>query len=232
MNKLFYLFSVCSRSKMNLFLDFLKTCDASPILASLGYGTAGTEIIDKLGLTGSEKAVFTSFVTAETWNKIKKGLYSTFGINNPGTGIAFITPVSSVVGKEQLNFLLGNQNFELGDESEMKNTRNELIVTVSNIGYSDRIMSVARENGAGGGTVIHAKGTGMEGSEKFMGITLASEKEITLIVARTECKNKIMTAISQSCGKNTEVKAIVFSLPVSDTAGIVFKDAEEAEETV
>ena len=38
----------------------------------------------------------------------------------------------------------------------------ELLVTIANTGYSDTIMKAARSAYAPGGTIIHAKGTGME----------------------------------------------------------------------
>ena len=83
----------------------------------------------------------------------------------------------------------------------MKNTNNELIVVIAEQGYTDLIMSAAREAGAYGGTVIHAKGTGMEFAEKFMGVSLAAEKEIVLIVAKTAQKNDIMKAIEKDFKK-------------------------------
>ena len=46
----------------------------------------------------------------------------------------------------------------------MKDTRYELLLVVANQGYTGSIMDAARTAGAGGGTVIHAKGTGMEGA--------------------------------------------------------------------
>lgn len=64
----------------------------------------------------------------------------------------------------------------------MKDTKYELLVVIANHGYSDLIMDAARGAGAAGGTVIHAKGTGMEGAEKFLGISLAAEKEMIYIV--------------------------------------------------
>ena len=42
--------------------------------------------------------------------------------------------------------------------------------------------------GAGGGTVIHAKGTGMELAEKFMHMTISAEKQMIFIVSKTEQK--------------------------------------------
>ena len=85
-------------------------------------------------------------------------------------------------------------------------------------------MDAAREAGAYGGTTIRAKGTGA-GAAKFFGLTLAEEKEIVFIVSRTEQKKDIMKAIMQKAGIDSKAHALVFSLPVSDTAGFRFADA-------
>ena len=82
------------------------------------------------------------------------------------------------------------------------------------------IMDAARAAGAYGGTVVHAKGTGMEAAEKFMGVSLAAEKEMVFIVTKTEQKNAIMQAIMKDAGLDSKAKSIVFSLPVTDTAGL------------
>lgn len=72
-----------------------------------------------------------------------------------------------------------------------------------------------RAEGAGGGTVLHAKGTGMEGARRFLGVDLVNEKEMVFIVARSSEKNQIMKAIMT--GADPKAGAIVFSLPVTDT---------------
>ena len=81
-------------------------------------------------------------------------------------------------------------------------------------------MDVARSVGAGGGTVIHAKGTGMETAEKFLGVSLAAEKEIILIVTRKKQKNAIMKAMMEQTGLASKEKTIIFSLPVTSTVGL------------
>ena len=60
----------------------------------------------------------------------------------------------------------------------------------------------------------------MEVAEKFMGVSLAAEKEIVFIVAKTEEKNAIMQAIMKDAGLDSKAKAIAFSVPVTDTAGL------------
>lgn len=70
----------------------------------------------------------------------------------------------------------------------------------------------------------------MEGAAKFLGVELVNEKELVLIVARTPEKNRIMKAIMD--GADKKAGAIVFSLPVTDTAGLrLLEDEESVAET-
>ena len=97
---------------------------------------------------------------------------------------------------------------------------------IANQGCIDTVMDAARSATAGGGTVIHAKGTGMESAEKFLGVSLAAEKEIILIVTKTKDKNQIMKAIMEKAGLESKEKAIVFSLPVTSTVGLRMREDE------
>ena len=121
---------------------------------------------------------------------------------------------------QELQILKKKEYYQKQEESTLKNTTHELIIVISEQGYTNLIMDAARAAGAHGGTVIHAKGTGMEAAEKFMGVSLAAEKEIVFIVAKTEEKNAIMQAIMKDAGPDSKAKAITFSLPVTDTAGL------------
>ena len=109
----------------------------------------------------------------------------------------------------------------------MKETAHELLLVICNQGYSETVMDAARVAGAAGGTIIHAQGTGMEQAERFLGISLASEKELIFIVTRTAERNGIMQAIMKDAGPDSKAKAIVFSLPVSDTAGLRLLEDED-----
>ena len=84
--------------------------------------------------------------------------------------------------------------------------------------------------GTGGGTVIHAKGIGMEKAEQFLGVSIAAEKEMIFIVTKSKGKNEIMKAIMEQAGMNSKAKSIVFFLPVTSTAGLRLQEEEPAEE--
>lgn len=62
----------------------------------------------------------------------------------------------------------------------------------------------------------------------ILGMTLVPEKEMVFIVVRKSQKNAIMKAIMDEAGTGTKAGAIVFSLPVTDTAGM--RMMEEIEE--
>ncbi len=187
-------------------------------------------MLDYFGLEATEKAVMAAVVTREMWRLLKKGLQKKMHIDVPGTGIAFIIPFSSIGGKKALQFLTDGQNFEKEEETVLKETEYELIIVILNQGYSNIVMDAAREKGAGGGTVIHAKGTGMEKAEQFLGVSIAAEKEMIFIVTKSKGKNEIMKAIMEQAGMNSKAKSIVFSLPVTSTAGLRLQEEEPAEE--
>lgn len=220
MGSLYLMTTIVDRKIAKKYIDLYESNDKSVMFITLGSGTAANEILDYLGLESSEKSVIFSVLDENTWLDIKKQLERKLRIDAPGGGIAFIIPLSSIGGKKTLQFLLENQNYKKEEESTLKNTDRELIVVIAEQGYTDMIMSAAREAGAYGGTVIHAKGTGTEAAEKFMGVTIAAEKEMIFIVAKTTQKNDIMTAIMEKAGLNTKAKSIAFSLPVTDTAGL------------
>jgi hypothetical protein len=131
-------------------------------------------------------------VTLSKWKEVKRQLQVKMKIDAPGLGIAFLLPLSSIGGKKALNYLTSGQDFVKGEESTLKDTKYELLVVIANQGYTELIMDAARKVRASGGTVIHAKGTGSQQAEKFMGVSLVPEKEMVFIVVRTDRKNAVM----------------------------------------
>lgn len=220
MGNIYLMTTIVDRKIIEKYLTLYRENDLHIMYVSLGYGTASNEILDYLGLDSIEKAVAISVVEEETWLTVKKQLQRKLRIDAPGGGIAFTIPLSSVGGRKTLEFLLEKTDYQKQEESTLKNTEHELIVVISQQGYTDVIMDAAREAGAYGGTVIHAKGTAGEVANKFMGVTIADEKEIVYIVSKSCEKNEIMKAVMEKAGLNSKAKAICFSLPVSDTAGL------------
>ena len=220
MSELYWMISVIPRGRAETFLTLCNAHGERVNLVSLGAGTASDAVLDSFGLESREKTVVFSVVTWESWKNLRRTLRAEMEMDRPGGGIAFLVPLSSIGGRKTLEFLTDGQSYVRGEESALKDTKYEMVVAIANPGYMEPVMAAARSAGAGGGTVLHAKGTGMEGAERFFGVSLAAEKEMVFIVARTEEKNGIMRAISEQAGMDTKAKAIVFSLPVTSTIGL------------
>ena len=224
MSNVFYLLTVAERSRLPDFMQIFRETGVEVCFVTLGHGTMDTASLRYPPLSSAEKAVCMSFVTEASWRTIKHELETKVKIDIPGVGMALIIPASSVGGKRELAFLLSGQKFTRGEESVLKNTDRELIIAICNQGYGETVMDAARSAGAGGGTIIHAKGTGMESAEKFFGVTLASDKTLVLIATKTSNKDGIMQAIMKMAGPDTPAHAISFSLPVTQTAGLRLTD--------
>lgn len=198
----------------------------------LGTGTAPTEILDYLYLSPNEKAVVFGVVTNAGLLPLLKNFKRRLYIDVPGNGIVATVPLNSIGGKRSLEYILDGQTLntsgkrvrpagaEEREERMSIKTDFELIIVIANEGYSDVIMDAARGAGAGGGTVLKAKGTGAEYSEKFFGFSIASEKEMHLLVTPAQGRNAIMKAIMENAGLDSKAQAIVFSLPVSNAIGL------------
>lgn len=220
MSELNMMVTISDRNQSRRFLELYKEYNVTVTLVSLGRGTAADDVLNYFGLEASEKAVIFALVTSKEWKELKSALEKQIKIDIPGTGIAFVVPVSSIGGKKQLQFLTEGRGFNREEESTLKETKQELLIVIANQGYTEMIMDAARGAKAIGGTVIHAKGTGMKKAEQFLGVSLAAEKEMIFMVVKREDKNEIMRAIMDNAGLESKAKAITFSLPVTGTAGM------------
>ena len=190
-----------------------------------GKGTARSEVLDLLGLGASDKAVVLCVEQEILIPVLLKEVRRKLGFHSPGAGIAFTIPLSGIntpllrVFKESIK---KNEKIiaESKGESMAEDIRNDLIISVINVGFSDDLMTIAREAGATGGTVIHARGLAHEGPVKFFGVSVQEEKEIVLVLTSREKKLPIMEAVSRFCGVTSKAEGLIFSLPVDSVMGL------------
>ena len=197
------------------------------VLTMLARGTATSEALDLYGLEAKEKSLLVTFAGGEQTRQIIRSAKRRLFIDVPGNGIMMAIPIKSAGGARTLAYITGGDAMD-GGAPELK-FDHELIIAVINEGNTDPVMDAARSAGAAGGTVLHAKGTGGKLSEKFLGVSLADEKELIMIVARSAEKAAIMRAITAECGPGTPAGAVTFSLPLSAVAGLRAFDEEKED---
>ena len=207
--------TITDRTRCGEFAAWYQEHGVSLVLTALGHGTATAEILDFLGLEASEKAVM--FCVAPHSPRMVREAARALWLDVPGNGVLMTVPVCSIGGMATKEYLVREQE---GEESMEKIPSHELIVVITNQGCTDMVMEAAREAGAGGGTAIHAKGTGMELASKFFGVSIAAEKEMLFILVREQDKKPIMKAVMTKAGMQSEAQSLVFSLPVNEIAGL------------
>ena len=212
-----FLISVCSPRALPTLTQICQELDMRLPVAALARGTAVRSMLDILGIEDNERRVVFSVADTEKTREFIRQQQRRMFIGVPGHGITVAIPIKSIGGGKTVAYLNGDrQDAKYAPEL---NYAYELIVAIANEGRTDQVMNAARHAGARGGTVLHGKGTAGETAQKFFNVSIASEKEVVLIVAEAAQKSAIMSAILKDAGPASDADAIVFSLPISEVAG-------------
>jgi len=99
----------------------------------------------------------------------------------------------------------------------MENKKALFIIVTA--GFSEHAIEIAQSCGAGGATVITARGSGANFA-KFLGINYEPEKEIIISVVSEEVGIKIIDAIKEKAGQGTPTSGICFMMPVDNSTAL------------
>lgn len=184
-----------------------------------GQGTATSEILDILGLGGTEKDIIISFATRAAAGRLLGRLDDELRSAVPGRGIAFTVPLTAISNLIAAYIGLKTKpDSEEADSMDNQQKNSMLLVTV-NQGFTDAVMDTARKAGVRGGTIIRGRWVGDESFAQSRGITsLQAEKELIFIVVATEIRSKVMEAINREHGLESEAGAMVSAIGIEQLA--------------
>lgn len=94
------------------------------------------------------------------------------------------------------------------------------ILAIVNNGFAEVAMDAAKACGAKGGTILHGRGTISKEAEKIFNISIQPEKEIVMILAKTEFVDGILKGLYNAIGSATKAQGIAFALPVDEVVGL------------
>ncbi|MDR0648612.1 MAG: hypothetical protein LBF92_04700 [Synergistaceae bacterium] len=193
---------------------------------TLAEGTAGSEMMELLGLDSIDKSYICCLEPAHRIRGLIQAVSEKLQLRKPGKGIAFTMPVSCINNSVLTLLTKGAEGCLIteSEEGKLENERSgqkyDLIVSIVNHGFTTEVMESAKTAGATGGTVLHGRKLGVDMDAKFLGITPQLEKDIVAIISAHEKRNDIMRAITKSCGLNTEARGVILSLPVEEIEGL------------
>ena len=221
--EIYQIMAVVDRDKAPAMEGVFRSAGTQVGLSQPARGTAGRDILTRYGLPRTEKQVVSTIANPAQRQSIFQMARQILYLDIPGNGILASIPVKAVAGRQTLAFLTDS---EITGGVPAMEFEYELIVTILNEGYADLAMDAAREAGARGGTVLHAKGTGGNRSEAFFNVRFAEEKDMLYIVAHRSEKAAIMRALHTRAGPASEARGICFSLPISSVMGLRARESD------
>ena len=212
------LVAIVNRGKGRLVADICRSRQICFTCGTLALGTAGSELLDYLGIGETDKELLFSFLPACLERDVMNEIAAKINIKKPGHGIMFTIPLSGISTLFQQKVLCrGAEKEEYMEQAERKY---ELVVAVVDHGFQDQVMVAVKAADATGGTVFHARSLHDEDASSYLGIRLQGEKDVVMILSGIDAYTRIMQAVNTACGLKTEAKGLIFSLPVDHFIGI------------
>lgn len=177
----------------------------------MGRALAKTNLAAVLGLGETTKDIIYMVVESKQKQNIIDAIVNATLLEKADFGCLFSLNVGQVLKTAAITPLNPQ-----GEENMQKELSRDMISVIVNKGYADDVMAAARHAGAGGGTVINARGTAREDDEKFFGVHIVPEKEMLVMLVEHDKKAAVLDAIRDLKCLREPGSGIAFSSGVDD----------------
>ena len=109
MQNLYWFITIAKRSDNEEVFELFQELEVPRVYSCLANGTAKSEMLHILGLENEEKCVIFSVIREDKAEEILHVLQDKFASVRGGKGIAFTSPLSSVIGVTAYGFLSNNK---------------------------------------------------------------------------------------------------------------------------
>ena len=177
----------------------------------MGRGTASNSVLQLLGLGDTSKDITLNIVEQKIADQVCEQIEQACSTKKAHFGVLFTIDVNGFMkaGSAAKPSETENPAQKKSGEDNMENY--EMINIIVNKGYAEDAMAAARKAGAGGGTIIGAKGTAREGDSTFFGVDIVPEKEMLMILAPQDKRDSIIQAVSSLTCFEKAGSGIIFS---------------------
>lgn len=183
----------------------------------LGKGTVNNKILNFIGLADVSKEVVLMIANKKVMNEALIKLDEEFKFEKPNHGIAFTTPITNVIGMRSCKKV--DEIKEGGFDKIMYNS----ITIIVDKGRAEDVIDAATKAGSLGGTIINARGSGIHETSKVFSMEIEPEKEVVLILSKTDQTNKIVKSIAREMKIDEPGNGIIFVQNINKTYGLYEK---------
>jgi nitrogen regulatory protein PII len=211
-------FTIVNRGKANAVLRKAKECGATGGTILLGEGTVQSKLLDIMGMTETRKEILIIPASGELDATLHEILSDTFKFSKRNKGIAFSVPFrrwTLDASEQEHNISLDDDRFS-----------HCCLFTIVDKGRSKDCITSARAAGARGGTVIRGHGAGVP-ADSYFPLAIEPQKDTVLVITRKDKAAAIRERIFSDLELDKPGNGIIFTLPVSNTSGLVENRIQE-----
>lgn len=190
------LVSIVPHDSGELISDAAKSAGAGGGTIAMGRGTASNGVLQLLGLGDTSKDIVYIILEEEKCQAVKEALISATE-SKKHFGVLFTLNVGSFIKAGNTDKTDNSAQSAKGEKNMADDKSYQMINVIVNKGYAEDAMAAARKAGAGGGTIIGARGTAKEGDAAFFGMKIVPEKDMLMILVPSEKKDDIVKAITE-----------------------------------
>lgn len=190
-----------------------KKCGVSGGTILLGKGTIINPFLNFLSLYDEKKEVVLMIANREIAGHTLNTLNKRFKFDKPHHGIAFTTSTVEVIG---------SRSSILKEDKRQENDKPlyQIIVTIVDRGKADDVVEAAKSAGSRGGTIINARGSGVDETTKVFDMEIEPEKEMVIILASNNTSESIISSIREKLQINRPGNGIIYTQDALNIYGV------------
>lgn len=181
----------------------------------IGHGTYRQPVLEFLELADIRKEVILMIVSQAHAYEILEKLNEVFKFYKKNHGIAYTIPLLNVIGSRKYPEL--NEVKKTGGSNM---TTYQAIYTVVDRGRGSIVVDAANKAGAKGATIVNARGSDVHEVKKVFSMEIEEEKEMVLILAKTEEVKAIIKNIKEAIHVDKPGSGIMFVQEVHQVYGV------------
>ena len=204
-------------------VSLAKAANVSRGYVLLGRGIITNPFLNAFGLKHKGKQILSYLIKDEEEEKLLDYFTENLDLEKPSYGIAFTT---HAIDADEI--ISGKTDMDKALKEYKENAMFNKLTVIVDRGMAEEVMTVARNAGAKGGTILHGRGTGAEFTETLLGMEIEPEKELVIILMPSKLMKKAIDDLHDKLGFGGPGKGILYVEPVVSVRGL-FETLDGAE---
>ena len=185
-------------------------------------GTVKSKLLNFLALYDIDKEIVIMGADKNLPERVSKAIAEKFEFEKKARGILFTIDVNMYIDNE--GFVSEDESFENNDSLDNKSDGGDcmykMITTIVESGKAQDAIEIANAAGARGATVLHGRGSGTEETLTLFNMEIEPEKEILLIIAKSDEYRSIINALNESLELEKPGHGVLFVQDINQAYGL------------